>query len=82
MTNPSANQNRPPCPDLCRYFACVSSAWLVLRAGEVAAPRTEVPVSPDFLPDTESPAGGWVLPPALGAQQETTTPAMTSARLT
>ena len=82
MTNPSANQNRPPSPDPYRYFACVSSVWLVLRAGEEVAPKTEVPVSPDFLPDMESPAGGWVLPPALGAQQEPTTPAMPFARLT
>jgi len=82
MTNPSANQNRPPSPDLYRFFACVSSVWLVLRAGEVAGPRTEGPVSPDFLTDTELPAGGWVLQPALGVQQEPITPAMTSARLT
>jgi len=82
MTNPSANQNRPPSPDLYRFFACVSSVWLVLRAGEVAGPRTEGPVSPDFLPDTELPAGGWVLQPALGVQLEPTTPAMPSALLT
>ena len=82
MTNPSANQNRHPSPDPYRYFACVSSAWLVLRAGEVAGPRTEGPVSPDFLPDTELPAGGWVLQPALGVQQEPVTPAMPSALLT
>ena len=82
MANPSANQNRPPITYPYRYFACVSSAWLVLRAGQVAGPRTEGPVSPDFLPDTESPAGAWVLQPALGVQQEPTTPAMPSARLT
>ena len=82
MTNPSANQNRPPSPDLYRFFACVSSAWLVLRAGEVAGPRMEGPVSPDFLPDTELPAGGWVLQPALGVQLEPATPAMPSALLT
>lgn len=81
MTNPSANQNRPPSPDLHRFFACVSSASLVLRAGEVAGPRTEGPVSPEFLPDTELPAGGWVLQPALGAQLELATPAMPSAPL-
>ena len=82
MTNPSANQNHPPSPDLYRFFACVSSVWLVLRAGEVAGPRTEGPVSPDFLPDTELPAGGWVLQPALEVQQELITPVMPSARLT
>ena len=82
MTNPSANQNRPPIPDPYRYFACVSSGWLFLRAGEVAGPRTEGPVSPYFLPDTELPAGGWVLQPALGAQQEPAPPAMPSAPLT
>ena len=84
MTNPSANQNRPPSADPYHYFAWFSSAWLVLRAGEEAGPSMEGPLSPDFLPDTELPAGGWgwVLPPALGAQQEPTTPAMLSARIT
>ena len=81
MTNPSANQNRPPIPYPYRYFACVSSAWLVLRAGEVAGPRTEGPVSLDFLPDMELPAGGWVLQPALGVQKELVTLAMPSALL-
>ena len=41
----------------------------------------EGPVSPDFSPDMELPADGWVLQPALGVQQEPTTPAMLSARL-
>ena len=82
MTNPSANQNRPSRLDPFRYFACASSAWLVLRAGEVPGPRTEGPVSLDFLPDTELPAGGWVLQPALGVQLEQATPAMPSALLT
>ena len=81
MINPLANQNLRPSPDPYRYFAYVSSAWLVLRAGEVAGPKMEGPVSPDFLPDTELLVGGWVLQPALGVQQEPTTPAMPSARL-
>ena len=82
MTNPLANQNRPPSPDPYRYFACVSLAWLVLRVGAVEGPRTEGPVSPAFLPDTELSVGGWVLQPALEVHQEPTTPVMPSARLT
>ena len=81
MTNPSANQNRPPRLDPFRYFACVSSAWLVLRAKEVAAARTAGPVSPGFSLDTESPAGEWVLRHALALMSAPTTPATPYARV-
>ena len=63
MTNPSANQNRPPSPDPYRYVACVSWAWLVLRAMEVAHTNAAVPVLPEAILDKESPAGEWVLQP-------------------
>ena len=59
MASPSANQNRPPRPGAYRYCACVSSAWLVLRATEVAHTNTAVPVLPEAIPDKESPAGEW-----------------------
>ena len=65
MTNPSANQNRPPRHDPFRYFACASSAWLALRARVVAAARTAGPVSPGVSLGRESPAAEWVLQPAL-----------------
>ena len=82
MTNPSANQNRPPRPGAYRYYACVSSAWVVLRAMEVAHTNTAVPVLPEAIPDKESPAGEWVLQPALGVLSAPITPAMPFARPT
>ena len=81
MTNPSANQNRPPSPDPYRYVACVSSAWLVLRATEVAHTNTAVPVLPEAIPDKESPAGEWVLRHALALMSAPTTPATPYARV-
>ena len=42
-----------------RYCACVSSAWLALRATEVAHTNTEVPVLPEAILDKESPVGEW-----------------------
>ncbi len=80
MTNPSANQNRPPRHDPFRYFACASSAWLALRATEVAHTNTAVPVLPEAILDKESPAGEWVLQPAPGAQPGLKTQAMSFAR--
>ena len=67
MTNrsPSANQNRPPRPDPYRYFVCVSSAWLDLRARVVVHTDTAVPVLPEAILDKEPPAGEWVLQRAL-----------------
>ena len=82
MTNPSAKQNRPPRPGAYRYFACASWVWLVPRATEVAAARTAGPVSLGFSLDTESPAGEWVLQPALGVLSTPITPAMPFARPT
>ena len=76
MTNPSANQSRPPRPGAYRYCACVSWAWPVLQATEVAHTNTAVPVLPEAIPDKESPAGEWVLQPALGVLPPPTTPAM------
>ena len=80
MTNPSANQNRPPRPGAYRYFACASWVWLVPRAKEVAAARTAGPVSPGFSLDTESLADELVLQPALGVLSPPTTTAMPFAR--
>ena len=82
MTNPSANQNRPPIPDPYRYFACVSSAWLVLRATEVAHTNTAVPVLPEAIPDKESPAGERAPQPVQVGQSEPTAQAMPFACLT
>ena len=82
MTNPSANQNRPPSPYPYRYVACVSSAWLVLQATEVAHTNKAVPVLPEAILDKESPAAEWVLQPALGVLSAPTTPAMPFARTT
>ena len=82
MTNPSANQNRPPSPDPYRYGACVSSAWLVLQATEAAYTNTAVPVLPVAILDKESPAAEWVLQPALGVLSPPTTSAMPFARPT
>ena len=65
MTNPSANQNRPPRPDPYRYFVCVSSAWLDLRAMVVVHTDTAVPVLLEAILDKEPPAGEWVLQRAL-----------------
>ena len=78
--SPSANPNRSPMTDPYRYYACVSSAWLVLRAREVAAARTAGPVSPGFSLDTESPAAEWVLRHALALMSAPTTPATPYAR--
>ena len=80
MTNPSANQNRPPSPDPYRYVACVSSAWLVLQATEVAHTNKAVPVLPEAILDKESPAAEWVLPPALGVLSPPTTSVTPFAR--
>ena len=80
MTNPSANQNRPPRHDPFRYFACASSAWLALRATEVAHTNTAVPVLPEAILDKESPAGEWVLQPALGVLSPPTTSVTPFAR--
>lgn len=59
MTNPSANQNRPPRPDPCRYFACVSWTWFVQAAAEVAEANTAGPVLSAAFLHKESPAGEW-----------------------
>ena len=80
MTNPSANQNRPPRPGAYRYYACVSSAWVVLRAMEVAHTNTAVPVLPEAILDKESPAGEWAPIPLQAMLSPPTTPAMPFAR--
>ena len=82
MTNPSANQNRPPRPGAYRYFACASWVWLVPRAKEVAAARTAGPVSPGFSLDTESPAGELAPTPLQEVLSAPITPAMPFARPT
>ena len=82
MASPSANQNRPPRPGAYRYCACVSSAWLVLRATEVAHTNTAVPVLPEAIPDKESPAGEWVPILLQAVLSAPTTPAMPFARTT
>ena len=81
MTNPSANQNRPPRPGAYRYCACVSSAWLALRATEVAHTNTEVPVLPEAILDKESPVGEWAPIPLQAVLSAPTTPAMPYARV-
>ena len=81
MTNPSANQNRPPRPGAYRYYACVSSAWVVLRAMEVAHINTAVPVLPEAILDKESPEGEWVLIPLQAVPLPPTTPATPYARV-
>ena len=81
MTNPSANQNRRPSSYPYRCLACVSLAWLVLRATEVAHTNTAVPVLPEAIPDKESPAGEWVLRHALALMSAPTTPATPYARV-
>ena len=82
MTNPSANQSRPPRPGAYRYCACVSWAWLVLRATEVAHTNTAVPVLPEAIPDKESPAGEWAPILLQAVLSAPTTPAMPFARTT
>ena len=82
MTNPLANQNRPPRSDPFRYSACVSSALLVLSASEVAHTNTAVPVLPEAILDKESPAGEWVLQPEPAELSAPITPAMPFARTT
>ena len=81
MTNPSANQSRPPRPGAYRYCACVSWAWPVLQATEVAHTNTAVPVLPEAIPDKESPAGEWVLRHALALMSALTTLATPYARV-
>ena len=81
MTNPSANQNRRPSSYPYRCLACVSLAWLVLRATEVAHTNTAVPVLPEAIPDKESPAAEWVLRRALALMSAPTTPATPYARV-
>ena len=82
MTNPSANQNRPPRPGAYRYYACVSSAWVVLRAMEVAHTNTAVPVLPEAILDKESPAGEWAPIPLQAVLSAPITPAIPFARPT
>ena len=81
MTNPLANQNRPPRPGAYRYYACASWVWLVPRATEVAAARTAGPVFPGFSLDTESPAAEWVLRRALVLMSAPTMQAKPYARV-
>ena len=82
MTNPSANQNRPPRPGAYRYYACVSPAWLVLRAMEVAAARTAGQVSLASSLDMELLAGEWAPIPVQAVLSAPITPAMPFARPT
>ena len=64
-----------------RYCACVSSAWLALRATEVAHTNTEVPVLPEAILDKESPVGEWAPIPLQAVLSAPTTPAMPYARV-
>ena len=82
MTNPSANQNRPPRPGVCRYFACASWVWLVLRAREVAAAKTAGQVSLASSLDMESLASEWVPPPMQAVLSAPATQAIPFARPT
>ena len=82
MTNPSANQSRPPMSGPYRYCACVSSAWLVLQAKEVAHTNTAVPVLPEAILDKESPAGELAPTPLQAVLSAPITPAMPFARPT
>ena len=82
MTNPLANQSRLPRPYPYRYFVCVSSAWLVLRARVVANTDTAVPVLPEAILDKESPAGEWVLQRALALMSAPTAQPMLFAYTT
>ena len=82
ITNPSANQNRPPRHDPFRYFACASSAWLALRARVVAHTDRAVPVLPEAILDKESPAGEWVLILVQAVLSAPITPAMPFAHTT
>ena len=81
MANPSANQSRPPRPGAYRYCACVSWAWPVLQATEVAHTNTAVPVLPEAILDKESPEGEWVLIPLQAVPSPPTTPATPYARV-
>ena len=80
-TNPSANKNRPPIPDPCRYFGCVSWTWFVQAAAEVAEANTAGPVLPPAFVHKESPAGEWVPIPIQALLSVPTTQAMPYARL-
>ena len=81
MTNPSANQSRPPRPGAYRYCVCVSWAWPVLQATEVAHTNTAVPVLPEAILDKESPVGEWAPIPLQAVLSAPTTPAMPYARV-
>ena len=79
--SPSANPNRSPMSGPYRYCACVSSAWLALRATEVAHTNTAVPVLPEAILDKESPVGEWAPIPLQAVLSAPTTPAMPYARV-
>ena len=81
MTNPSANQNRPPRPDPCRYFAWVSWIWFVQAAAEVAEANTAGPVLSVAFLHKELPAGEWAPIPMQALLSAQITQAMPYARL-
>ena len=80
MTNPSANQSRPPRPGAYRYCACVSWAWPVQGSKEAESAQMAGQVSPAAFLDKESPAGEWAPPPLQAVLSAPITPAMPFAR--
>ena len=81
MTNPSANQNRPPSPDPYRYFACDSWTCFVQAAAEVAEANTAGPVLSAAFLHKESPAGEWAPIPMQALLLAPTKQALPYARL-
>jgi len=82
MTNPSANQNRPPRPGAYRYCACVSWAWPVQGSKEAESAQKAGQVLTAAFLDKESPAGEWAPIPVQAVLSAPTTPAMSFARPT
>ena len=82
MTNPSANQSRPPRPGAYRYCACVSWAWPVQGSKEAESVQMAGQVLPAALLDKESPAGEWALQRALALMSAPTAQPMLFARPT
>ena len=82
MTNPSANQSRPPRPGAYRYYACVSWAWPVQGSKEAESAEKAGQVLPASLLDKESPAGEWALQRALALMSAPTAQPMLFARPT
>ena len=82
MTNPSANQSRPPRPGAYRYCACVSWAWPVQGSMEAESAQKAGQVLPASLLDKESPAGEWAPIPLQAVLSAPITPVIPFARIT